>query len=105
MKRLAIIVVMALMSLTASANSVRYFTLPQAQRTVRYLNAQNELMLYCGYDYEIETYVLIRWERYAKEEGGTMVFDRQCGMKYNFDRELIRVYEQNTNFRNAFMHL
>ncbi|MBQ5342500.1 MAG: carboxylesterase family protein, partial [Oscillospiraceae bacterium] len=46
-----------------------------------------------------------RWERYAKEEGGTMVFDRQCGMKYNFDRELIRVYEQNTNFRNAFMHL
>ncbi|MBO7101709.1 MAG: hypothetical protein J6V98_06785 [Bacteroidales bacterium] len=59
MKRLAIIVVMALMSLTASANSVRYFTLPQAQRTVRYLNTQNELMLYCGYDYEIETYVLI----------------------------------------------
>ena len=59
MKRIAIIVVMALMSLTASANSVRYFTLPQAQRTVRYLNAQNELMLYCGYDYEIETYVLI----------------------------------------------
>lgn len=59
MKRLAIIVVMALMSLTASANSVRYFTLPQAQRTVRYLDAQNELMLYCGYDYEIETYVLI----------------------------------------------
>ncbi|MBP1554800.1 MAG: carboxylesterase/lipase family protein [Oscillospiraceae bacterium] len=46
-----------------------------------------------------------RWERYAKEEGGTMVFDRQCGMKYNFDRELIRVYEENTNFRNAFMHL
>ncbi len=59
MKRIAIIVVMALMSLTASANSVRYFTHAQAHRTVQYLNAQQELMLYCGYDYEIETYVLI----------------------------------------------
>lgn len=59
MKRIAIIVVMALMSLTASATSIRYFTYPQASRTVQYLNAQNEMMIYCGYDYEIETYVLI----------------------------------------------
>lgn len=59
MKRIAIIVVMALMSLTASATSIRYFTYQQASRTVQYLNAQQELMIYCGYDYEIETYVLI----------------------------------------------
>ena len=45
-----------------------------------------------------------KWEKYVKGEGGTMVFDRQCGMKYNFDRELIRVYEENTHFANAFMH-
>lgn len=67
MKRLAIIVVMTLMSLTATANSIRFFTYSQAARTVQYLNAQNEMMIYCGYDYEIETYVLINevWmERY-----------------------------------------
>ena len=59
MKRIAILVVTVLMSLTATAQSIRYFTYAQAQRTVQYLNAQQEMMLYCGYDYEIETYVLI----------------------------------------------
>ena len=59
MKRIAFIVVMALMSFTASASSIRYFTYTQAHRTVQYLNTQQELMIYCGYDYEIETYVLI----------------------------------------------
>ncbi|MBP5527782.1 MAG: hypothetical protein J6X79_04930 [Bacteroidales bacterium] len=59
MKRIAIIVVMALMTFTASASSIRYFTYAQASRTVQYLNAQQELMIYCGYDYEIETYVLV----------------------------------------------
>lgn len=59
MKRIATLAVILLMSLTASAHSIRYFTESQAVRTVRYLNAQNEMMIYCGYDYEIETYVLI----------------------------------------------
>ena len=59
MKRIAIVVVMVLMSMAASARSVHYFTFSQASRTVSYLNAQNELMIYCGYDYEIETYVLV----------------------------------------------
>lgn len=59
MKRIAIIVVMVLLSLGASARSIHYFTYSQASRTVNYLNTQNELMIYCGYDYEIETYVLI----------------------------------------------
>ncbi len=59
MKRIATLAVILLMGLTASAHSIRYFTYGQAERTVRYLNAQNEMMIYCGYDYEIETYVLI----------------------------------------------
>ncbi|MBP3763743.1 MAG: hypothetical protein J6I49_07695 [Bacteroidales bacterium] len=59
MKRIAIFVVMAMMAFTASARSVHYFTHSQAVRTVNYLNAQNEMMIYCGFDYEIETYVLI----------------------------------------------
>ena len=59
MKRIATLAVILMMGLTASAHSIRYFTESQAIRTVRYLNAQNEMMIYCGYDYEIETYVLI----------------------------------------------
>ena len=59
MKRIAIIVVMVLMSLGASARSIHYFTYSQAARTVNYLNTQREIMIYCGYDYEIETYVLL----------------------------------------------
>ncbi len=59
MKRIAIIVVMALLSLEVSARSVHYFTFSQASRTVSYLNAQREMMIYCGYEYEIPTYVLI----------------------------------------------
>ena len=45
-----------------------------------------------------------RWDQYRKGEYGTMVFDRQSGMKYGFDRVLIRRYEENTDFVNAFMH-
>ena len=59
MKRIAILMVTALMSLAAAAAPIRYFTKSQATRTVRYLNEQRELMIYCGYDYEIETYVLL----------------------------------------------
>lgn len=59
MKRVAILVVMALMSLSVSARSAHYFTHSQALRTVSYLNSQNELMIYCGYEYEIPTYILL----------------------------------------------
>ena len=59
MKRIATIALMVLLTLTASARSIRYFTHDQALRTVTYLDRQNELMIYCGYDYEIETYVLV----------------------------------------------
>ena len=59
MKRIATLAIILLMGLTASASSIRYFTQSQAVRTVRYLNAQNEMMIYCGYEYELETYVLI----------------------------------------------
>lgn len=59
MKRIAIVAVMVLMSLAATARSVHYFTFSQASRTVSHLNAQNEMMIHCGYDYEIPTYVLV----------------------------------------------
>ena len=59
MKRIAIVVVMLAAALTAGARSIHYFTYQQALRTVQYLDQQNELMIYCGYDYEVETYVLV----------------------------------------------
>lgn len=59
MRRIAFLALILLATLTASARSIHYFTYTQAARTVSYLNAQNEIMIYCGYDYEIETYVLL----------------------------------------------
>ncbi len=59
MKRIAIVVVMVLMSMAAPARSVHYFTFSQASRTVSHLNSQKEMMIYCGYDYELPTYVLV----------------------------------------------
>lgn len=59
MKRFATLMVTLMLGLAASAAPIRYFTQSQATRTVRHLNAQQEIMIYCGYDYEIETYVLV----------------------------------------------
>lgn len=59
MKRIAIVAVMLMLGLGAGARSIHYFTFSQASRTVSHLNRQSELMIYCGYDYEIETYVLV----------------------------------------------
>ena len=44
------------------------------------------------------------WKKYSKDDGATMVFDHQSEMRYNFDRELIKEYEKNTDFVMAFMH-
>ena len=103
MKRIAIIAVTILMSLTASAHSIRYFTYSQATRTVEYLNRQQEMMIYCGYDYEIETYVLINevwmervnsayyeiwvygWDAYTGDEV-YMPLDLQCVWLYSAGR-------------------
>ena len=38
------------------------------------------------------------WEPYREGECGTMVFDRECGMRYNHDRELVRGFSENTDF-------
>ena len=59
MKKLILTLAMVMMVLAASANSVRYFTRSQANRVARTLDAQNELMIYCGYEYELATYVIV----------------------------------------------
>lgn len=59
MKKLILTLALVAMVLAASANSVRYFTRPQATRVAKALDAQAELMIYCGYEYELATYVII----------------------------------------------
>lgn len=59
MKKFIIALAFVALSIGAMANPVRYFTYGQVTRAVNYINAQNEIMVYCGYEYEIETYVLL----------------------------------------------
>ena len=59
MKKLILTLLLVITTLVASANSVRYFTRPQAKRVAATLDAQNELMIYCGYEYELATYVIV----------------------------------------------
>ncbi len=59
MKKLILTLAMVMTVFVASATSVRYFTRPQAYRVANALDAQNELMIYCGYEYELATYVIV----------------------------------------------
>jgi len=59
MKKLFLSLAFIALTLSVSAASIRYFTYSQADRTIRHLDAQTELMIYCGYEDEIETYVLV----------------------------------------------
>ena len=59
MKRLILTIVFALSAMAVMASSVHYFTYSQATRVTHYLNSQNALMIYCGYENELETYVLL----------------------------------------------
>ncbi len=59
MKKLILTLALIIATVSASANAVRYFTRPQALRVANALDAQNELMIYCGYEYELATYVIV----------------------------------------------
>ena len=59
MKKLIVILALMIAGLSVSANSVRYFTRSQAARVSKALDAQSELMIYCGYEYELATYVIV----------------------------------------------
>lgn len=59
MKKLVLMMALMLATMTVKANNILYFTYNQAARTVACLNGQDELMIYCGYEDELPTYVLI----------------------------------------------
>ena len=42
------------------------------------------------------------WENYKPGKGGTMIFDKKCEMRYDYDRELMDVYDKNAKFSNSF---
>lgn len=59
MKKIVIMLAMTLAMMTAAASNTLYFTYNQALRSVSFLNNQNELMIYCGYEDELPTYVIV----------------------------------------------
>lgn len=59
MKKIVLILALMMSTITVKANNILYFTYNQAARTVACLNSQDELMIYCGYEDELPTYVLI----------------------------------------------
>jgi len=70
MKKLVLLVVLMLATITVKANNILYFTYHQAARTVACLNSHDELMIYCGYENELPTYVLIN-EVWAEQIGSS----------------------------------
>ena len=59
MKKIVLILALMMATFTVKANNILYFTYNQAARTVACLNSQDDLMIYCGYEDELPTYVLI----------------------------------------------
>lgn len=59
MKKLLLALAFVAASVALYANPICYFTYGQARRTVHFLNTQDELVIYCGHTYELETYVII----------------------------------------------
>ena len=59
MKKIVLMLAMTLAMMTAAASNTLYFTYNQALRSVSFLNNQDELMIYCGYEDELPTYVLV----------------------------------------------
>ena len=70
MKKIVLILALMMATFTVKANNILYFTYNQAARTVACLNSQDELMIYCGYEDELPTYVLIN-EVWAEQISST----------------------------------
>ena len=59
MKKIVLGMLLLVAALSATADNILYFTYNQAARTVAYLNGQDELMIYCGYEDELPTYCIV----------------------------------------------
>ena len=45
------------------------------------------------------------WKPFDVEKGGTMVFDKQCEMRYDYDTELIKKYKEYSNLADSFLRV
>lgn len=102
---------MMLSVLSANAVPVHYFTRSQAHRAASFLNRQAELMIYCGYDYELPTYVLLN-EAWAEPVNATYYelwlygYDAYTGEEVMMPVDLQCVWLQHGgDIYNAAQHL
>ena len=111
MKKIVLMLALMMATMTVAANNILYFTYSQAARTVACLNSQNELMIYCGYENELPTYVLIN-EVWAEQISSSFYeiwlygYDAYTGEEIYMPRDLECIYlMQNPNIYSAAQYL
>ena len=111
MKKIVLMLALMMATMTVAANNILYFTYSQAARTVACLNSQDELMIYCGYENELPTYVLIN-EVWAEQISSSFYeiwlygFDAYTGEEIYMPIDLECIYlMQNRNIFSAAQYL
>lgn len=111
MKKIVLMLALMMATMTVAANNILYFTYSQAARTVATLNSQNELMIYCGYENELPTYVLIN-EVWAEQISSSFYeiwlygYDAYTGEEIYMPIDLECIYlMQNRNIYSAAQYL
>lgn len=111
MKKIVLALALMMATLTVAADNILYFTYNQAARTVACLNRQDELMIYCGYEYELPTYVLIN-EVWAEQISSSFYeiwlygYDAYTGEEIYMPIDLECIYlMQNRNIYSAAQYL
>ena len=111
MKKIILTLALMMATLTVAADNILYFTYNQAARTVACLNRQDELMIYCGYEYELPTYVLIN-EVWAEQISSSFYeiwlygYDAYTGEEIYMPIDLECIYlMQNRNIYSAAQYL
>ena len=111
MKKIVLTLALMIATLTVAAENILYFTYNQAARTVACLNNQDELMIYCGYEDELPTYVLIN-EVWAEQISSSFYeiwlygYDAYTGEEIYMPIDLECIYlMQNRNIYSAAQYL
>ena len=111
MKKIVLALALMMATLTVAADNILYFTYNQAARTVACLNRQDELMIYCGYEYELPTYVLIN-DVWAEQISSSFYeiwlygYDAYTGEEIYMPIDLECIYlMQNRNIYSAAQYL
>jgi len=111
MKKIVLALALMMATMTVAAENILYFTYSQAARTVACLNNQDELMIYCGYENELPTYVLIN-EVWAEQISSSFYeiwlygYDAYTGDEIYMPIDLECIYlMQNRNIYSAAQYL